>query len=393
MKLKKIAFLVLMVLAGVFILSACGSKDTPTPSVQSNTSAATTYGGSVVAEGRVVPRDHTALYFTSGGKVDEVLVKEGDIVARGAVLARLADREQFLANVAAAQAEAIAAQQALDELNRTAGLSYNQAVLDEVSAEKAYYDALKAWDDFNMTQYEDDLDQAKADSADMKKKLDDAKDEFNKYASLDRNNDNRKRAKTDLDTAQSNYDDALTKQAEIENKYRKVKSDVDLAQARLDEARRTRENRKDGPDKDQLELAQTRLEAANAQLLAAKTALNNLEIVAPYDGTVAKMDISAGEKVNSGQQVITFADLSQWLVETTDLTENEIVNLSENMDVVVVPDALPDLQLKGKIESISDFYTEKAGDITYRVRVKLTDTDPRLRWGMTTETRFSEPTK
>jgi multidrug resistance efflux pump len=108
---------------------------------------------------------------------------------------------------------------------------------------------------------------------------------------------------------------------------------------------------------------------------------------------VAKVDISAGEEVNPGQPLITFADLSQWLVETTDLTENEIVNLSENMDVVVVPDALPDLQLKGKIESISDFYTEKAGDITYRVRVKLTETDPRLRWGMTTETRFSEPVK
>jgi hypothetical protein len=97
--------------------------------------------------------------------------------------------------------------------------------------------------------------------------------------------------------------------------------------------------------------------------------------------------------VNPGQTVITFADLSQWFIETTDLTEKEVVNLKNNMDVVVVPDAIPDLQLKGQIDSISNFYTEKAGDITYRVRVKLTDSDPRLRWGMTTETRFAESTK
>jgi hypothetical protein len=44
--------------------------------------------------------------------------------------------------------------------------------------------------------------------------------------------------------------------------------------------------------------------------------------------------------VNPGQTVITFADLSQWFIETTDLTEKEVVNLKNNMDVVVVPDRI-----------------------------------------------------
>ena len=120
---------------------------------------------------------------------------------------------------------------------------------------------------------------------------------------------------------------------------------------------------------------------------------NNLDIVAPYDGIIAKLDVSAGESVNPGQVVMVIADTSEWYVETTDLTENEIVNIGEDMDVVVVPDALPDLELKGSIESIANVFVEKAGDITYRVRVKLEDVDPRLRWGMTTETRFPEPVK
>jgi multidrug efflux pump subunit AcrA (membrane-fusion protein) len=393
MKTNKLVSLAALVMAAAFVLSACGSKDTPTPSAQSVPEKIGSSNSSVIAEGRIVPRDSANLYFMSGGKVDEVLVKEGDVVAKGALLAKLGDRDSFLAGVAAAQVEATAAQQALDTLNRTAGLAYNQAVLDEVLDKEAYYVALKAWDGFDMTKYEDDLDQAKADVADMKKKLDDAKDEFNKYSSLDRNNANRKRAQTDLENAQKNYDDALSKQSDIENTYSQAKSDVDLAKARLDEARRTRENRNDGPDKDQLALVQTRLDAAKAQLLAAQSALDNLDIFAPYAGTIVKVDVSSGETVNPNQVVFVLADTSEWYVETTDLTENEIVDIQKNMDVVVVPDALPDLQLKGTVEAIADTFVEKAGDITYRVRVKLEDVDPRLKWGMTTETRFSEPSK
>jgi multidrug resistance efflux pump len=325
--------------------------------------------------------------------VDEVLVQEGDSVAKGDVLARLGDRDSFEANVSAANAEVTAAQQALDELNRTSALAYNQAVLDEITAEEAYYVALLAWDDFDQDQYEDDLDQAKADVADAKSDLEDAQDEFNKYASLEKENADRQRTKTDLDNAQADYDEALSAQTEIENEYRQLKSEVDLAQARWDEARRNRENREDGPDKDQLALAQAQLDAANARLRAAEAALGHLDLVAPYDGIIARFDISAGEDVNPGQVVAVLADTSEWYVETTDLTENEIVDIQENMEVVVVPDALPDLELKGSIESIADVFVEKAGDITYRVRVKLEETDPRLKWGMTTETRFTESSK
>lgn len=393
MKIKRIALSSLFLVAAAFILSACGSNANPTQAVQTLPDVSDYSNSSIVAEGRIVPKDSSTLFFKSGGMVDEVLVQEGDSVVKGDVLARLGDRDSFETNVAAAQAEVTAAQQALDELNRTAELAYNQAVLDEIAAEEAYYVALLAWDDFDQDQYDDDLDQAKADVADAKSELEDAQDEFNKYASLEKDNAERQRTKTDLDNAQANYDEALSAQAEIENEYRQLKADVDLAQARWDEARRARNNREDGADKDQLELTQAQLDAANSRLSAAESALDNLDLVAPYDGIVARLDISAGEDVNPGQGVAVIADTSQWYVETTDLTENEIVNIQENMDVIVVPDALPELELKGSIESIADIFVEKAGDITYRIRVKLEETDPRLKWGMTTETRFSESSK
>jgi len=393
MRIKKMLVLVLLITVAAFVLSACGSGAEATQTIQNLPDVPNYSSSLIVAEGRIVPKDSSTLFFVSGGTVEEVLVQEGDFVAKGEVIVRLGDRDSFEANVAAAKSEVTAAQQALDELNRTSDLAYNQAVLDEIAAEKAYYDALLAWDDFDQDQYEDDLDQAKADVADAKSDLEDAQDEFNKYASLEKENADRQRTKTDLDNAQADYDEALSAQTEIENEYRQLKSEVDLAQARWDEARRNRENREEGPDKDQLALAQAQLDTANARLRAAEAALGNLDLVAPYDGIIARFDISAGEDVSPGQVVVVLADTSEWYVETTDLTENEIVDIQENMEVVVVPDALPDLELKGSIESIADVFVEKAGDITYRVRVKLEETDPRLKWGMTTETRFTESSK
>ena len=224
MKTKKLFGLMSLFLAAGFILSACGSNSkNATQDAQTTPASSSAGNASVIAEGRVVPRDNANLFFLNGGKVDEVLVKEGDSVTKGTLLARLGDRDNILAGVASAQLEVTSAQQALDALIRTAGLAYNQAVLDEISAQKSYYEALKAWDDFNKDQYDKDLDQAKTDVADAKKELDDANDEFNKYASLDKDNSNRKNAKTALDNAQTKYDDALSKQSDIENKYRTSK--------------------------------------------------------------------------------------------------------------------------------------------------------------------------
>ena len=51
--------------------------------------------------------------------------------------------------------------------------------------------------------------------------------------------------------------------------------------------------------------------------------------------------------------------------------------------VTVVADALPDLKLKGTVESVGNLFEKKQGDVTYTVKVRLEQTDPRLRWGMT----------
>jgi multidrug resistance efflux pump len=88
--------------------------------------------------------------------------------------------------------------------------------------------------------------------------------------------------------------------------------------------------------------------------------------------------------------VAVLADFSKWVVETDDLTEIEIPDVSVGQAVSVVPDALPDLKLSGTVERIKDVFEEKRGDITYTTRITLNQEDPKLRWGMTVVVTFEK---
>jgi HlyD family secretion protein len=78
-------------------------------------------------------------------------------------------------------------------------------------------------------------------------------------------------------------------------------------------------------------------------------------------------------------------------VETNDLTEIEVVKIQQGQAATVVPDALPEASIAGTVESINDVYEEKRGDITYTVKIALTDPPPQLRWGMTVAVTFAKP--
>jgi multidrug resistance efflux pump len=125
-----------------------------------------------------------------------------------------------------------------------------------------------------------------------------------------------------------------------------------------------------------------------AQLNAAKARLASLEVIAPFDGAVAEMNAKVGSSINAGEIAVTVADFSSWIVNTTDLTEIDVVELGEGAKVTATLDALPDVALKGEILSIGQTYTENQGDVVYEVTVLLTDTHPAMRWGMTAEVKF-----
>ena len=129
--------------------------------------------------------------------------------------------------------------------------------------------------------------------------------------------------------------------------------------------------------------AESRIVSAETALQASQIALADTELRAPFGGVIVGLNVNAGEEVSPRQFVMSLADTSEWELVTLDLDELSVVNLSEGDGVRVVFDALPDLEMSGTISRVSRYGEEMQGAVIYSADVRLSSTDPRLRWGMT----------
>ena len=381
----------LTLLMAALLLAACdalsGKKtEEPAPLATAVASSETR----VIVEGRVVPREDAELFFPTGGEVVEVLVSERQLVTKGQVLARLGDRESYQASVTATELELTLAQQAVDDLERTTSLAFQLARLEVIQAKAADLDARVRLEEMDTDDYQKKVDDANVKLSNANDDLQDAQDEFDKYANLDPDNIDRKNAENKLEDAQKAYDQAERERDGLVNDLEQVRVEAALSNARLQEAQYALDQRTDGPDKAEMAAAEGRLKNAQAQLAAAEAALANLNLLAPYDGTIVSVSIAAGETALPNRAVMVIADFSAWYVETTDLTENEVVSIAVGQTALIVPDALPDLEMSAEVETIGATYQEIAGDITCTARLILSDPDSQLRWGMTVEVTFNE---
>jgi multidrug resistance efflux pump len=207
--------------------------------------------------------------------------------------------------------------------------------------------------------------------------------DFDKYKDLDKDNSKRKKAKDDFDKAHAALNQAVRTLEDTTRERDGARAAYDAALGLEAEAKHQYDISADGPNADQLTLAKANLEAA-------KDALSNYVLSAPFDGVVADVNVKLGDQVGTETRAISIANFNSWVVETTDITELEVVKLSIGQKVTLVPDALPDVTLNGIVTDISQAYVQQGGDILYMVRISLTDSDPRLKWGMTLETTFAE---
>lgn len=133
----------------------------------------------------------------------------------------------------------------------------------------------------------------------------------------------------------------------------------------------------------ELTAMQAQVDSAKAELEAARVALAHTELRAPFAGVIASLDLRVGEAIQANSAVVQLADTSEWKIETTDLTELNVAQVQAGDAAVLTFDALPDLELPGRVERITGYGENRQGDIVYRVVVKPDSVDPRLRWNMT----------
>ena len=341
---KPMVFIVILV---TLLLSACGAgtaaQATPVP-----TQPPVIADSTIVAEGRVEPLSYAEVAFNASGIVSDVLVSEGEDVKQGDTLVRVGNESDK--TYTEAQLELVAAQQEYDDLLNSSGTEAAQAVIDLKDAKEDYD---KAANYLTYLQNSQKVPQTEA----------------------------RRYLVQTWKGYEYRYKTKSFKGPAPEDWIIEAENDLALKKARLDDAQRTYDRLKDGVDTERLALLEARLNSAKASVAS-------LQVLSPFDGTVADLNAKVGESVSAGSSAATLADLSNWLVKTTDLTELEVVNIHEGQPVTVVLDALPDVTLSGTVDSISKTYAEKQGDVVYEVTIALDDTDPNILWGMTAVVTF-----
>jgi multidrug efflux pump subunit AcrA (membrane-fusion protein) len=418
----------------LLLLFACSATpqetSTPEPLVEDFTPV-------VSATGKIVPEQVATLSVQSGGIVAEVLVRQGEAVEAGQLLVRLEGEERLQASLSAAQFELTSAQHALDALYKDTDLLAAQALEAKEESEKALEDlrtpelqqamALKAIADaekaverterrlrtLQSSAGQADIDAAKAQVVLARDALDKAEEDYEPYANKPEDNLVRANYLSRLSAAQKTYDAAVRKlnalqgtgsqvdiavaqadlataeaqSIEAQREWERVQdgpseADVALLEAQIAKAGRDYQTYRDGPDPDDVALAEARLDNAQSQLSSAQAALEDLELRAPFSGTISDLFIHSSEWVAPGQPVLQLADLGNLQVETTDLNEIDVAQISEEDRTVVTFDALPDVEVAGWVVRIAPKAAEGAG-VNYTVSLELESIPPQLRWGMT----------
>ncbi|MBE2200033.1 MAG: HlyD family efflux transporter periplasmic adaptor subunit [Anaerolinea sp.] len=160
---------------------------------------------------------------------------------------------------------------------------------------------------------------------------------------------------------------------------------IAAAQAKVDQAQRVVAEAELRVTQAETAVAQAAAAVVVAQtaVAAAQSALDKMTLTAPFAGVVAHVPVKVGELVSSGFPVLTLADFSEWRIETTDLTELNVVAIKLGDAVNVTIDAFPGVTLRGRIVDIAATAAITRGDVTYAVTIAPDATDLPLRWGMT----------
>jgi HlyD family secretion protein len=406
MMLKVQAVLLLLLLA--FLACGCANSaasaqtEVIAPPVQPDSTA-------LSIPGKLAPREYSELSLAQGRRAETILVKEGDPVSGGQALIRLDGYEAQAARVAEAEQQVVLAQQALDDLHRTAGSARASAELELRQAEDAQAFAQDHLAGLLRPKSKLQIEQTHANMLLAEKQLNMKRDDLRKAEQKFKNKDhiiwwfiNKRQFKLRLTALRKQvayyerrYIDAQEKYADIiappdEIDVAVSQAELAAADASLAQAQRQLDELADGPDPDLVEIASARLKAAEAQLAAEKRALDGYTLVAPMDGMTADLSVKSGEWIQPRIPAVVLRGNSGWVVESDELKETDLPRMEVGQAVNISVDAYPDLALSGEIESIDLYPVEDDEDVLYNVRIRLNESDPRLRWGMSADVEFGE---
>lgn len=210
-------------------------------------------------------------------------------------------------------------------------------------------------------------------------------------------------AKTELDSAQSNYDRLLTSQAAkdvLEGRAR-----VRVTQERYDRALDYYNSLLSGDQSLQVKVAESNVSQAEAGLKQAQAALSVIDVQlektvvkAPVEGIILARNIEVGETIAPNAVVLTVGQLENVNL-TVYIPETEYGKVKLNEKVSIQVDSFPDETFTGTVVYISDQaeFTprnvqtmEGRRTTVYAVKIDVPNPDLKLKPGMPADVTFEE---
>ena len=336
---------------------------------------------SVEASGQLEARASTNLMWKTSGTVEKVNVKVGDHVQAGDILLIL-ETTSAPASIISAQADLVNAKLALDDvLKSTLALAKAQQAL--ANAMQAVDDAQKDVTKLDYRRASDDLiAQTEDEIALAEQQVSRAEDNYKRFKNRPDGDTLKAQAELALINARTERNDKIS----MLNWYLGTPDNIDaakyraalaVAQAQQADAEREIARLKDGPNADDVAVAQARVDAAQATV-------NSLYIIAPFDGEVLSIEQNSGDVVALNQLSVRLADRSKLHVDAQ-VDEADIAQVRVGNLVSITMDAVPGVTLNGKVTFVNPVGETVAGLVKYTVRVELEPISEPLLLGATAD--------
>jgi multidrug efflux pump subunit AcrA (membrane-fusion protein) len=361
LKQKRFISLVALMMTAIVFLASCSPAAASTSTTTTGVGKVTqiTVVTTINASGTIEPLRLASVAWKTSGTVAGLNVKVGQVVSTNDILMGLDPNT--------APDSLITAMQNLAEMTSPASIATaQQAVLtaeDNLTSAKAsqYY--------LNQGYSQGVKDDAYAKMVLAEVTLNKAKDNYKLVADLSVGNENRARAYTALYAAQTAYDSAkrlfvIYDSTATTNDVASVDANVALAQAQLDEA------------KNYLVALTGEDVPANAtgsslqQLNQAKRTVDEVNLRAPFNGTVGAVYNQPGDVVSTNSVSSVIMDRSKLFV-TVQVEESKVVQLALGDKATIIVEALPTLKLTGSVIAIDPVGVANQGVVYYSVKVLL----------------------
>ena len=170
---------------------------------------------------------------------------------------------------------------------------------------------------------------------------------------------------------------------ELATLVRMAQHDVEMSQTILENNELTFRS---GLNLKALRAANLNVQIAETQLKNSKEELMKTEILAPFDGTVVDIGIKENDQLSafdySSKTAVYLVDTRTVKLEGV-VDEVDIYQVKVGQDTIITVDALPDVELKGKVTFISPLGNQTTGVVEFPVTISLEPTETELKGGLT----------